>query len=418
MDLNKIKDEIRKEISLWVGDKEKLTTAFVQERSRLFFDRMAEQGKYTDLDEASKKKIVNSLCADYLGLGPLQALMEDEEISEIMVNGPYKVYIEKNGKKALSDVKFESSKHLRYIIEKMISPTGRRVDESRPYVDFSLDSGSRVNVILPPLSVGGATVTIRKFLASIQKVDDLVKLGTIDKRISEFLVACMRAKVNILFSGATGSGKTTTLEVLSSYINPQERIITIEDALELSLSQDHVVRLLTRAANIEGKGEVATRNLFRNTLRMRPTRIILGEVRGEEALDYLQALNSGHRGSLAVIHASTPADTITRLETMVLYSSLNLPTWAIRQQISSGLDLIVQHEQLPDGSRKITHLTEVCGLKDNQITLCDLFRYEIEDVDENFKVKGKFTALAKPKFFPIFKHMGVKLDEKVFSEKK
>ncbi len=417
MDAKKIKEVIRKDMSTWVGNKEKLTPEFINERAQKVFGYLQEE-KGISVDEATKKKIISSLSDDFLGLGPLQKLMEDENITEIMVNGPKQVYIEKGGRKVLSDTKFDDNAHLRYIVEKMITPTGRRVDESSPFVDFSIKDGSRVNVILPPLSVGGATVTIRKFLASIQNIDDLVKLDTIDKRMADFLVACTRAKVNIIFSGATGSGKTTTLEVLSSYIDAQERIITIEDALELGLHQDHVVSLLTRPPNIEGKGEVAPRDLFRNTLRMRPTRIILGEVRGEEAMDYLQALNSGHGGSLAVIHASSPPDTITRLETMALYASLNLPTWAIRQQVSSGLNLIIQHEQLTDGSRKITYLTEVGDVKDNEIVLRDIFRYEIEDVSEDGKVKGKFKAIAKPNFFPIFKKKGVSIDESIFTKDK
>jgi len=417
MDLNKIKNEVRKEISLWVGERQKLSEDFIRERADLFFQHKAEQGKYLDLKKEDKDKLIHSLCADYTGLGPIQKLMEDEQITEIMINGPEKIYIEKNGKKAKSDIKFESNDHLRYIVEKMIQPTGRRVDESYPYVDFALADGSRVNVILPPLSVGGATVTIRKFLRSIETVNDLVKLGTIDERMAEFLVACVKAKVNILFSGATGSGKTTTLEVLSSYVDPSERIITIEDALELTLRQDHVVRLMTRPPNIEGKGEIAIRDLFCNTLRMRPTRIILGEIRSEEAMDYLQALNSGHRGSLAVIHASNPMDTLTRLETTALYASLNLPTWAIREQIAYGLDLIVQHEQLIDGSRKITYLTEVQDLKDNHIILNDIFRYQIEGVSEDLIPQGKFKALNKPKFFSLFKKKGVKINEKIFQEK-
>jgi pilus assembly protein CpaF len=417
MDLNKIKNDVRKEISLWVGSKEKLTAEFVRQRAELFFKSMKEQGKYLDVDKETEEKIIKSLCEDYLGLGPLQELMDDPAITEIMVNGPYQVYIEKDGKKAPCKIKFESDAHLRYIVDKMIMPTGRRVDESYPYVDFALIDGSRVNVILPPLSVKGATVTIRKFLRSIQGVDDLVNLGTIDKRMAEFFVACVKAKVNILFSGATGSGKTTTLEVLSSYIDPKERIITIEDALELTLRQEHVVNLLTRPPNIEGKGEVTPRDLFCNTLRMRPTRIILGEIRGAEAMDYLQALNSGHRGSLAVIHASSPADTITRLETTALYAGLSLPSWAIREQIASGVDVIVQHEQLLDGTRKITHVTELERLQENQIILKDIFRYEVEEVTEDLIVKGKFKALGKPTFFPLFRKKGITMSESIFTDK-
>lgn len=416
MDYDKIKHEIRREISLWVGDKEQISAKFVRERAELFFAHMNEKGKYADLDNTVKERIIRSLCADYLSLGPLQKLMEDEAVTEIMINSPSKIYIEKAGKKTASSVKFDNEEHLKYIIEKMISPTGRRVDESYPYVDFALENGSRVNVILPPLSVGGATVTIRKFLRSIQNANDLVKMGTIDERMAEFLIACIKAKVNIIFSGATGSGKTTTLEVLSSYIDPQERIITIEDALELTLRQEHVVRLLTRPPNIEGRGEITPRDLFCNTLRMRPTRIILGEIRGSEAMDYLQALNSGHRGSLAVIHASSPNDSMTRLETTALYASLNLPAWAIREQIASGLNLVVQHEQLIDGSRKITHLTEVGDLKDGQIILNDIFRYEIDEVTDDYKVKGSFKAKTKPKFLHLLSKKGVKINEKIFTE--
>lgn len=417
MDLSKVKAELRKEISLWVGDQQKLNEEFVRQRAELFFKHKAEQGQYQEVKKADREKVIQSLCADYTGLGPIQQLMNDPAITEIMINGPDKVYIEKNGKKSKTDIKFENNDHLKYIVEKMIQPTGRRVDESYPYVDFALEDGSRVNVILPPLSVGGATVTIRKFLRSIETVNDLVKLGTIDDRMAEFLTACIKAKVNILFSGATGSGKTTTLEVLSSSIGAAERIITIEDALELTLRQEHVVRLLTRPPNIEGKGEISIRDLFCNTLRMRPTRIIVGEIRGEEAMDYLQALNSGHKGSLAVIHASNPSDTLTRLETTALYASLNLPAWAIREQMAYGIDLIVQHEQLIDGSRKITYLTEVQDLKDNQIILNDIFRYKSEGVSEDLIAQGKFVACAKPKFLHLFKRKGIKISEKMFEEK-
>jgi len=418
MSIENIKKQIRRQISMGVGESQKLTRAFIQERVRQIFEDMRkEKVHHLNLDSSAIEKIIDSLCDDFLGLGPLQKLMEDAEITEIMVNGPYRIYIEKKGRKVLSDVKFDDEAHLKYIIEKMLSPTGRRVDESFPYTDFSLADGSRVNVIIHPLTVGGAAVTIRKFLRSIAKVEDLVKLGTMDERMAEFLVACIRAKVNILFSGATGSGKTTTLEVLTSYLDHEERIITIEDALELVLNQDHAVRLLTRPPNIEGKGEISLRDLFRNTLRMRPTRMILGEIRGGEAMDYLQALNSGHRGCLAVIHASSPFDTITRLETMALYAGLNLPSWAIRQQICSGLDLIVQQEQLLDGSRKLTYITEVGNLQENRIILKDIFRYEIESVGKDSKVKGTFKAKGVPDFFPFFKKKGVEIKEDIFIEK-
>ncbi|MCK4912680.1 MAG: CpaF family protein [Candidatus Omnitrophica bacterium] len=415
MEIANLKKMIRREISMLVDQEGKTTREIFIQRANQIFENMDPENK-EGIDSATKDKIIVSLCDDFLGLGPLQRLMNDKEVTEIMINGPDKIYIEKSGKKGRCNIKFDDETHLRYIIEKMIAPASRRVDESSPYVDFSLADGSRVNIILPPLAIKGATVTIRKFLDFIQSADDLVRMGTIDSRMAEFLKACIKAKVNILFSGATGSGKTTTLEVLSSYINPDERIITIEDALELKLRQEHVVSLLTRPSNIEGKGEVSPRELFRNTLRMRPTRIILGEVRGEEALDYLQALNSGHRGSLAVIHASIPADALSRLETMALYAGINFPAWAVRNQISSGLDLIVQQSQLSDGSRKITHITEVGKMKDNQVELRDIFCYEIEKVLDDSSVKGKFKAVNVPEFMPIFKKMGVKIDENIFKE--
>ncbi len=410
MELKNIKNKLRHAIISWVGNQEELTVDFISEKVTLFL----EQNKHLGINDKTKKEIIHSVSSDFLGLGPLQSLIDDEKITEIMVNGPFTIYVEKEGKKIASEVKFDDAAHLKYIIEKMISPSGRRVDESSPFADFSLGDGARVNVILPPLSAKDAVVTIRKFLNSIKNVDNLVEMGTVDARMGEFLVACVKAKMNILFSGATGSGKTTTLEVLSSYIDPQERIITIEDALELSLRQKHLVRLLTKPANIEGKGAFSTRDLFRNTLRMRPTRIILGEIRGEEAMDFLQALNSGHRGSLAVIHASSPFDSIVRLETMALYAGLNLPSWAIREQISSGLDLIVQQEQFVDGTRKITHITEVEGVKENRIVLHDIFRYEIDETTDDFKVKGKFKANGVPKFLNIIEKQGIKIDKNIF----
>jgi pilus assembly protein CpaF len=418
MEIKDIKKEMRRKISIGIERNTKLSRPFIRERIYGAFNSIEELGKVY-LNNSTKEEIVNSLCNDFLGLGPLQPLMDDEEVTEIMVNGPYRVYVEKGGKKTLSNVKFDDEAHLRYIIEKMLAPTGRRLDESSPYVDFSLKDGSRVNVIIPPLAFGGAVVTIRKFLLSIRKIEDLIRLGTIDERIGEFLIACIKAKINVLFSGATGSGKTTTLGVLSSYIEPDERIITIEDALELNLQQEHIVRLLTRPPNIEGKGGISLRDLFRNTLRMRPTRIILGEIRGEEAMDYLQALNSGHRGCLAVIHASSPSDAIRRLETMCLYAGLNLPLWVVRQQICSGLDLIVQHEQFMDGSRKITYVTEVNGLKDERIVLEDIFRYDydMEEVKDEISIKGKFKALKKPALISLLHKKGIKLKEDIFIER-
>jgi pilus assembly protein CpaF len=415
MDVKEIKKELRKELS-FLGSESKLTPEVLRDRINKIFDYWKEE-KNRIIDAAAKEKVIRELCDEFLGWGPLEPLMNDPRITEIMINGPFKIYIEKDGRKVPTHVVFDDEIHLRHFVEKMLIPAGRRVDESYPYVDFSLKDGSRINVIIPPLSVGGSTVTIRKFLRSINQVDDLRGLDTIDERMSKFLVACIKAKVNILFSGATGSGKTTTLEVLSSYISPLERIIVIEDTLELTLRQEHVVRLLTRPPNIEGKGEITIRDLFINTLRMRPTRIILGEIRGAEAMDYLQALNSGHRGCLAVIHASTPFDALTRLETTALYAGLNMPVWAIRKQITSGVDLIVQHDQLTDGSRKITYMTEVETMHDQEIILRDIFRYDIDKVDEEGKVVGAFRAKNIPTFFPLFKKKGVELSEEIFKEK-
>ncbi|MCF7870189.1 MAG: CpaF family protein [Candidatus Omnitrophica bacterium] len=413
MNKKDIKKDLKKDISSLVGTKQDIDREFIIKRAIVFFADLEKNRKIT-VENSVKNTVIKSLCNDFLGLGPIQKLRDDPKVTEIMVNGPNRVYIEKDGHKVLSDVKFDDNAHLKYIVEKMVTPSGRRVDESSPYVDFSLKDGSRVNVILPPLSADGIMITIRKFLRSIEKVEDLVQLGTINQAMADFLVACVKAKVNIMFSGATGSGKTTTLEVLSSCIDCSERIITIEDALELNLRQDHVVRLLTRLSNIEGKGSVSPRDLFRNSLRMRPTRVILGEIRGQEAMDYIQALNSGHRGSLSVIHASDPVDALTRLETMALYAGLNLPAWAVRRQISQGLDLIVQQRQLQDGTRKLTHITEIGQLKDDDIELRDIFTYEIEKLTDDFKVKGSFQAKNKPTFFDIFKKKGIKISEDIF----
>lgn len=417
MDIKTIKKNIRREISSRALKEERLSLGSIKQMIARILDTAPKDSDYHKLSDGVREKMVEAVCDDFMGLGPLEKLMEDPEITEIMVNGPGRIFIEKKGIKILSDIEFDDEAHLRYIIEKMLAATGRRIDEIFPYVDFSLPDGSRINVIIPPLSVGGATITIRKFLSNIRSIEDLVALETIDKRMGDFLVACIKARVNMLFSGATGSGKTTTLEVLSSYINPQERIITIEDALEIQLRQEHVVRLLTRPSTIEGKGEITLRDLFRNTLRMRPTRIILGEIRGEEAMDYLQALNSGHRGCLSVIHASTPMDALGRLETMALYAGLNLPAKVIRQQIASGLNLIIQHEQLPDGRRKITHLAQITGMQDDRIVAEDIFSYEIESMDSQGNIHGKWRCSGRiPVFYNLFENSGIKLPKDIFNK--
>lgn len=362
-----------------------------------------------NLGNDDKQKIISEVVDELTGLGPIEKLMQDPAVTEIMINGPGKIYAERNGKKELQDISFESEEHLMAIVHKMLEDTRRRVDESYPYTDLSLKDGSRVNIIIPPLALDGTIVTIRKFLKSINSVDDFIRLGTIDKRMADFLVACVRAKVNMIFSGATGSGKTTTLNVLSSYIGNKERIVTIEDTAELRLAQEHVVRLQAKTPNIEGKGEVDIGDLFRNCLRMRPNRIILGEVRGKEALDMLQAMCSGHRGALAVIHASSPDDVLRRLETMVLASGIAINLEALHRQIAAAINLIIQHEQFPDGSRKITHLTQVDGLNNGQAKLDNIFLYDI--ADGRWKASGVI-----PVFYPLFKKAGIDLAKEIFNK--
>jgi pilus assembly protein CpaF len=369
------------------------------------------------IPEEEKKKIISELRDEFVGFGPLENAIRDPSVTEIMINGPKKVYIERGGKKQLSDITFDDERQVMSLIYRILAPTRRRVDESYPYTDVSMDDGSRLNIIIPPLALDGPTVTIRKFLKELSRVEDFIKLGTIDQRMADFLIACVKAKVNMLFSGATGSGKTTTLNMLSSYISNDERIVTIEDTAELHLAQEHVVRLETRQPNIEGKGEVTIRDLFKNSLRMRPGRIILGEARGPEALDMLQAMCSGHRGALAVLHASSPQDVIYRLETMVLTSGIPINLPAIHRQIAAAINLIIQHEQLPDGSRKITHLTQVNGIKDDQIVLDDIFTYDLEGVSVDGKVSGRFKATGViPAFYSLFNRAGINLPKELFKK--
>ena len=391
---------------------------FNEEKLRSVINEViAELGikKEFHINEDISNSIVDDLIDEFLGFGPLKSLLEDASITEIMVNGPKKVYVERNGKMVLSNVTFENNQHLSYIIQKIIAPTRRHVDEMIPFADVSLLDGSRVNIIIPPLALDGPTITIRKFLKEFRGIEDLVRVGTLNKGMADFLVCGIKAKLNIIFSGATGCGKTTTLNVLSSYISGDERIITIEDTAELKLNQDHVVRLEARQPNIEGKGEIAIRDLFKNCLRMRPNRIILGEIRSAEALDMLQAMCSGHNGSLAVIHANSPQDVISRIETMILTSGINIPMWAVRKQIASSLNLIVQQEQLSDGSRKITHITEVRGLSGEDLVLQDLFSYEVQSMDDDKKLKGQWNVHGViPLFFNRFAKMGIPLSEEIF----
>jgi len=404
-----LKREIRVEAGMRFG-RSNPTAAEVKDSVRQVLELKLKQKKLK-LDSNDSEKLINAVCDDLLGYGPIEELLRNNGIAEIMINGPHQIYIELKGRKILSEIQFDDENHLRTIVERMLATAHRRLDESCPFADFSLTDGARVNAIISPLSVNGSTITIRKFLSTLARVEDLVRLKTMDESMGRFLGAAIKAKLNILFVGATGAGKTATLNVLSSEIAPDDRIITIEDALELRLNQKHVIRLLTRSENIEGKGAVTVRQLFGNTLRMRPSRIIVGEIRGEEALDYLQALNSGHDGTLGVLHASTPIDAVGRLETMAMYAGLNLPSFEIRRQIGSGLNLIVQHEQMVDGSRKITYITEVNGMKDGQVALNNIFRYEVTDILESGEVIGEFKRIQKPANLDRFKKRGIKIED-------
>lgn len=365
-----------------------------------------------------RRLVINELVNDITGFGPINPLLADPEVSEIMVNGPLQVYAERKGKLELTDVKFRDNEHVMNIIEKIVAPLGRRIDESSPMVDARLPDGSRVNAIVPPLALNGPTVTIRKFSADPLKVSDLIRFGTLTEEMATFIDACVKARLNIFVSGGTGSGKTTTLNVLSSFIPDDERIITIEDAAELQLGQEHVVSLETRPPNIEGKGAITIRDLVRNSLRMRPERIVIGEVRGAEALDMLQAMNTGHDGSLATGHSNSPRDMISRLETMVLMAGMDLPIRAIREQIAGALDLIVQQSRLKDGSRKITNITEVQGMEGDVIVLQDIFVFEQRGMDANGKIIGKLVPTGvRPAFYERLENAGIHIPPSVFFEK-
>ena len=350
-----------------------------------------------------------------LRLGPLEDLLADEDISEIMVNGPDKVYVEKRGRLELSPCQFTDEGSVLSIIERIVSPLGRRIDESQPYVDARLADGSRVNAIIAPLSLTGPTITIRKFSSKAMTVEDFKRFGTWTHNAAEFMKMCVRLRKNIIVAGGTGSGKTTLLNLLSSFIPRSERIITIEDAAELKLQQPHVVSLEARPANIEGKGAVTIRDLVRNSLRMRPDRIIVGECRGGEALDMLQAMNTGHDGSLTTVHANSPRDVISRLETMVMMSGMELPSKAIREQIASAVDIIIHESRMSDGSRKVVAITEVTGLEGNQIVMQDIFSFRQSGVGLNGKVLGEFKATgAVPSWYDQLSGRGIRCDSRMF----
>jgi pilus assembly protein CpaF len=362
-----------------------------------------------------RQMVLDAALADLIGYGPLEFLLSDPDISEIMVNGSQLVFIERGGEIFETDIKFEDDDHVLRIINRILHPLGRRVDYDTPTADARLPDGSRVNVVIPPVAVDGPTITIRKFLQTKMMMDDLVALGTITKYMATFLEACVMSRLNILISGNTSSGKTTILNILSSYIPDHERIITIEDAVELQMKQRHVVRLETKLPNVEGAGEVTIRDLVRNALRMRPDRLVVGEVRGGETLDMLQAMNTGHSGSLTTMHANAPRDAIARMETMSLMSGIELPVIALRKQIASALDLIVHMNRLQDGTRKVTQITEVVGMESDIVTLMDIFKFTQTGISTDGKVQGELRATGiRPQFNPKLEVAGFKLGGEIF----
>ena len=366
------------------------------------------------LSRAEKKRLFDQIVAEILGFGPLESLLQDETITEIMVNGSKNIYIERKGKLQRVPVTFESDEHLMRIIDRIVAPLGRRIDESSPYVDARLPDGSRVNAVIPPISLVGPTLTIRKFSKKPITVEQYITLGAITPEAMEFLKACVIARLNIVISGGTGSGKTTFLNILSGYIPADERILTIENAAELQLRQEHVVTLESRPANIEGKGEVTIQNLVVNALRMRPDRIVVGEIRDEAALDMLQAMNTGHDGSMTTCHSNGPRDTLSRLETMTLMAGMDLPVRAIREQVASAINLITHLERLRDGSRKVVAIAEVQGMEGDVITMTDLFVFEQTGM-ENGRVVGRMRPTGlRPKFMDRIEAAGLQLPPSIF----
>jgi len=371
------------------------------------------------LNSRERERLVKEVQDEVLGLGPLEPFLQDPTISDILVNTHKQIYVERRGKLELTEARFKDDSHLRKIIDRIVSNVGRRIDESSPMVDARLPDGSRVNAIIPPLAVDGPILSIRRFAVDPLKLEDLVALKTLTPEIGAFFREIVRARLNVLIAGGTGSGKTTMLNVLSGFIPSTERIVTIEDSAELQLRQEHVVRLETRPPNIEGKGQVTQRDLVRNSLRMRPDRIIVGEVRGDEALDMLQAMNTGHDGSLSTIHSNSPRDALLRLETMVAMAGLNIPTKFVRHYISSALDILVHTTRLTDGSRKLVSLQEVTGMEGETINLQEIFLFEQTGMDGNGVVKGKFKATGiRPRFVEKLKARGINVPAELFDPRK
>jgi pilus assembly protein CpaF len=411
-----VKDRIHKAVIAGLGPRLFNTETDPRSlRTRVRADVTEQLETEPGIARADRERLVRAITDDIIGHGPLERLLADETITEIMVNGPYEVWIERQGKLYRTDVRFTDESHLRRIIVKMVAQAGRRVDESVPMVDARLGDGSRLNAVLPPLSLTGPLLTIRKFPARRLDAQDLSRLGTLSSETVDFLDRCVRARLNILISGGTGTGKTTLLNILSASIPEEDRVVTIEETAELQLHQRHVLRLESRTRNAEGEGEVSIRELVRNSLRMRPDRIIVGEVRGAEALDMLQAMNTGHDGSLCTLHANTPRDALSRAETMVLMAGYDLPVRAIRQQVCSALDLVVHLSRVQDGSRRVTAISEVLRMEGEVVTLQDIFTFEQEMITSGGKVVGNLKATGiRPTFLEKFERYGVALHTSLF----
>ena len=409
-DYAKVIEETHREVASMLAKLDNVTEKDVES---LINEYLTEN--YPEIGRNDRTYISKSIQNEITGLGPLEELINDSTVSEIMVNGPNQIYVERKGKLVLSDVKFQDEEHVRRIIDRIVTPLGRRIDDSNPMVDARLKDGSRVNAIIPPLALCGSTITIRKFSDTPRTIENLMKFGSLSPEMAGFLEAGVRGKLNILVSGGTGSGKTTLLNVLSAFIPHDERIVTIEDAAELKLMQDHVVSLESRPANLEGTGAITIRDLVKNALRMRPDRIVVGEVRGGETLDMLQAMNTGHDGSLTTAHANSARDALARIETMVMMAGMDLPVTAIRQQCAGALDLVVQQARLRDGSRKITSICEITGMEGDIITTQEIFKYVVDGMDKNNKFVGHFESTGVvPKCCEKVKTNGVDMDNRWF----